>query len=1000
MRALAALLVCAVAVPAAAVLRIDTFAGKGYGDGGPAIAAAVNLFATDGPGDALATADGAVLFTDRNNHRVRRVDLATGIITTVAGNGSPGSLGDDGPAELAQLHDPDGIALDAAGNLYIAERLGYRIRRVDAATGTIATIAGTGTPTGAIDGPGGNPRDDLGDGGLALSASFKQPVAVAVDPAGDLYVADYDNQRIRRIDLGTGIITTYAGTGTGGYNGENVAALAAELGDPGGIQFDGAGNLYLAELGNGRVRRIAAGGSHAVTTVAGRGPSQPFDGDGGPATAAGLKFPFRLALLPAGCGGAGAPACEIWFGDSGHHCVRRVDANGVITTVVNGPPAPGVEPTAGNGGDGGPSIAARLDTPGALRGPGNTVVVVDAGPQASRVRLHDVATGTIRALAGDGQASFGGDGLPATQARLNRPTGLARDAAGNLYVTDHENFRVRRITPDGVMGTFAGGPERGGDGDGGLAIAARFDQPTGVAVAPSGDVLVTDARTHTVRRVDAGGVIGPLAGLAYTAGSGGDGGPAVDARLNTPLRTTADAAGNLFIADFNNHRIRRVDAATQVITTVAGSGAPGSSGDGGPATAAKLNNPASVAVGADGSLYVADFANHRIRVVDPAGVIHPLAGTGVETGSLDGPGGNAADDRRDGGPASAATFSEPTGIRLAPDGALLVADQGNNVIRRLAPRADGTVGLDSVVTTIVGDGRAAFAGDGGDALAASLNRPTEVLPLDDGTLLITDRGNQRVRIAIPLADLCAAPCDDQDPCTIDACDPSTGCSHVPTADGDADGVCDALDNCPTAANPAQQDGDGDGRGDACPEDPIPGSDTPCQRGDDTCIPGTGPAATDCLVETIVAGRVAQGTVVCADGDATCDADAAPGSCRFRVAWCFNNADPRVACTASGVKRFRIGATLRPRRAGRAVASLAYAAVTHAVGQGALRTGRGLSFAPALATADLCTAPVEVDVPLRKRGRRAGNAVLTVRGSGDGRLRDTDRLRLRCEPPVP
>jgi hypothetical protein len=542
------------------------------------------------------------------------------------------------------------------------------------------------------------------------------------------------------------------------------------------------------------------------------------------------------------------------------------------------------------------------------------------------------------------------------------------------------------------METVAGSALRAGStdnattlGDGGPARSARLGEPTGVALLGA-DLLVTDARTDTVRRVAADGTIGAFAGTAGAPGNTGDDGPATEARLDTPLRSTVDGAGNVFVADFNNHTVRRIDAASGTITRVAGTGTAGSGGDGGSALAATLRTPASVAVGADGTVYIADFGNNRIRMVDPSGTIRPLAGTGARST----PG--APDD----GPAALATFADPTGIRLDVDGSLLVADQGNNVIRRIAPDGSGVLSPSSTVSTLLGNGAPTYAGDGGNALAASLNRPTEVLPLGDGRLLVADRGNQRVRIAIPVTSLCEVSCADADPCTADSCDPVAGCMHAPGTDGDQDAVCDLLDNCPATPNPDQSDADGDGHGDVCP-----GGDSanPCRAGEPRCIPGTGAPRKDCLVETVVEGAQGQPVVRCTDGDPACDRDPEVGRCRFTVAWCFNNADPRVACTATGLRRVTLKARMKPRAAGNEVAQTATAAVARIATAAASTTGGTVAFAPPLTEPDRCTNVVEITVPLRvrPRGPRPGKATLRAVGTATPRGRDADRIRLICEP---
>lgn len=381
-----------------------------------------------------------------------------------------------------------------------------------------------------------------------------------------------------------------------------------------------------------------------------------------------------------------------------------------------------------------------------------------------------------------------GDGRPATAASLDHPAGLLRDARGDIYIADHNHARVRRVRASRrrrTITTIAGTGQQGFGGDGGRATEALLTLPTGLAFTRARDLLVVDAGSeqsgNTVRRIDRKGIIHTFAGMgAAPAGDSGDGGRADAAELNTPLRAVVARNGDVYIVELNNHRVRRVRASDGIIYPVAGTGIAGDAGDDGPAVDALLDQPAGLALGAHGTLYIADFGNDRIRVVGPDGTIHALAGTGVQTGSVDGEGGDPSDDLHDDGPAFAATFFKPTGLALDRQGALLVADQGNNRIRRIARDETGTLSPASIVTTIVGNGVGAFAGDGGDARAASLLIPTDVLPLSRGRLVVADRGNDRVRIVVPVSDtnLCSASCDDGNPCTADACDPATGCSHV------------------------------------------------------------------------------------------------------------------------------------------------------------------------------------------------------------------------------
>ena len=327
--------------------------------------------------------------------------------------------------------------------------------------------------------------------------------------------------------------------------------------------------------------------------------------------------------------------------------------------------------TFGFGGDGGPATAAQLYTPSgaALDGAGN-LYIADTGN--NRIRKVDADTGVISTVAGDGTPGFGGDGGPAVSAQLRRPRGVATDGSGNLYIADTSAPRIRKVDSSGVISTVAGDGTPGSGGDGGPAVAAQLGVPFGVALDGAGNLYIAD-RGNRIRKVDADtGVISTVAGDG-TRGFGGDGGPAVAAQLNWPTGVALDGAGNLYIADFNNQRIRKVDAGTGVISTVAGIGTHGSRGDGGAAVSAELEYPSGVALDGAGNLYIADWANQRIRKVDPAGVISTVAGDGTK-----GYGG-------DGGPAVAAQLDHPFGVALDGDGNLYIADSGNHRIRRLTP---------------------------------------------------------------------------------------------------------------------------------------------------------------------------------------------------------------------------------------------------------------------------------------------------------------------------
>ena len=660
--------------------RIDTFAGGGLGDGGPASQARLYF-----PRGVAVDSTGNLYIVDSSNHRIRKVD-STGTITTVAGTGESGFSGDGGPASQARLYFPRGVAVDSAGNLYIADR--SRIRKIDS-TGTITTVAGTGK------------YGFSGDGGPATQALLSFARGVAVDGAGNLYIADGPNYRIRKVDS-TGTITTIAGMGGGG--GDGGPAVLAQLGNPRGVAVDSAGNLYIA--GAHRIRKIDSTGT--ITTVAGTG-KYGFSGDGGPAVLAQLMNPRGVAVDSAG---------NLYIADTGNHRIRKVDAAGTITTFV------GTE-EYGFGGDGGPATQARLNDPFSVAvDSAGSLYIADTGNH--RIRKVD-STRTITTFVGG--VFFGGDGGPATQARLAAPSGAAVDSAGNLYIVDSSNHRIRKVDSTGTITTVAGTGESGFSGDGGPATQARLAAPSGAAVDSAGNLYIVDSSNHRIRKVDSTGTITTFAGTGEV-GFSGDGGPAIQAQLDTPGGVAVDSTGNLYIADTGNHRIRKVDS-TGTITTFAGTGEYGFDGDGGSASQARLTLPTGVAVDSTGNLYIADTGNHSIRKVDSTGTITTIAGMG-ELGF----GG-------DGGPAMMAHLFTPFDVAVDSTGNLYIADNSNHRIRKV----DST----GTITTIAGTGGVGFGGDGGPATQGHFYSLFGVAVDGAGNLYIADTGNHRIRLLTPTA---------------------------------------------------------------------------------------------------------------------------------------------------------------------------------------------------------------------------------------------------------
>jgi uncharacterized protein (TIGR03437 family) len=550
---------------------ITTVAGTGTpgytGDNNPATSA--QLY---GPTAVAVDSAGNLYIADTNNQCIRKV--ANGVITTVAGNGARGSSGDNGPATSALLSNPYGLAVDAAGNLYIADSSNNRIREVSG--GMIATVAGNGAAGFG------------GDNGPATSAHLAYPQDLAVDSAGNLYIADTNNNRIRKVS--NGVIATLAGTATYGFSGDNGLATSAQLNNPYGVAVDPAGNLYIADTFNNRVRKVS---NRVITTVAGDG-TVGFSGDNGPATSAQLADPWSVAVDSAG---------NLYIADYGNNRIRKV-SNGVIATVAgNG--------TRGSLGDNGPATSAQFYGPAGLAvdSLGN-LYIADYGNN----RIRKLSNGVIATVAGGG-ASLGDNG-PATSAQLALPYGIAVDSGGNLYVADWGNNRIRKVS-NGVITTVAGTGTRGFGGDNGLATGAQLANPQGVAVDSAGNLYIADFGNASIRKVS-NGIITTVAGNG-TPGFSGDNGPATSAQLYLPYGVAVDSAGNLYIGDSGNNRVRKVS--NGVIATVAGNGTFGFSGDNGPATSAQLANPYGVAIDSAGNLYIGDSGNSRIRVSAPLPII-------------------------------------------------------------------------------------------------------------------------------------------------------------------------------------------------------------------------------------------------------------------------------------------------------------------------------------------------------------------------------------------
>jgi hypothetical protein len=654
---------------------ITTVAGSGNnGDGLTALSAAFNT-----PTSLCYDIQGNMYIADRNNNRIRKIDVTTGLVSTFAGTGTTYLLVNGIPATTANLNTPMSITPDGLGNIYICEQSNHAIRKVDITTGIITTVAGTGTP------------GFTGDNGLATAARISFPRWICTDSIGNIYMAD-GNNRIRKITVSTGIISTVAGNGTAGFSGDGGPATAAALNLPIGVFVDKDGNIFIAESSNNRIRKVTVS-TGIISTFAGTGVPG-YTGDGGLATAAALASP--------GCV-VGDTLGNLYVTSNVNPVIRKINTAGIITTIAG-------TGTAGFSGDGGNAIAAQLaNAPLVFFDTSGNLLIADANN--NRIRKINAADNVITTIAGAGTNPTG-DGGQAIVAGLNNPNGIFFDRNNNYYLTERKNSIRKVNTGTGIITTIAGTGTAGFSGDGGLAVNAQLNIPAFSCMDTSGNILIADAGNFRIRKIDtATGIITTIAGTGDNI-FGGDGGPAINADLNGLLGICTDAANNIYITGGN--RIRKIDAATGIISTIAGTGTAGYSGDNGLATAALLNSPFSLCVDGSGNLYCADRNNFAVRKINlTTGIITTYAGSGI------------AGTTGDGGLATLARIGSVFGIALDRRDNIYLMDQSISRVRRVD-------GLTGIITAVSGSGTRGYYGDGGLATLAWIQ----------GTGIATDTANQ------------------------------------------------------------------------------------------------------------------------------------------------------------------------------------------------------------------------------------------------------------------
>gem|GEM_PF-802471 len=743
---------------------ITTLAGTGVagyaGDGGNALSAKFHS-----PIQIAVSKKGDIYVADTYNNRVRKFNVSTGIITTVAGNGGTGYSGDGGLATSAEVSRPMGVALDEQENLYITHQ--YCIRKVNAATGRISTLAGSSTSGFA------------GDGGPAAGARFADLLGIAADKNGNVFVADVFNNRIRKITA-AGTVSTVAGTGTDGYNGDNRAATTANLKMPYDVTVDNSGNLYIADTYNERIRVVNTSG--IIRTIAGIG-SYGYSGDGAAATNAEMRLPYSLTVTAAG---------DVYIADKENNCIRRVNTSGIISTIavtasgaLNQPSAIAVGAngvfyvadwqnnrirsfTDGNALSDVKLSAATINEKAPLMTTIGTLSTTDAGADTYTYTLvsgdgdNDNAAFTVAGDLLKSNTTFdyaskntykirirttSGSGLfyekaltisvnapelkysiTAVEALFGKPFAIKVAANGDIYAVDRDHNKVLKYkAADRTVSTIAGTGSSGYNGDGIPAVNATLNSPVRLALAANGDVYIADNGNNRIRKVSAAtGLITTVAGNG-TAGYV-QGGQATANPIGKPYAIALDNAGNIYFSEVYTQRILKVNASNGTIQTLAGQGYPSYNGENILASTAQLSFVYGLAVAANGDIYLGEQGNYLLRKISAAdSKISTVAGVPTSFGYSG-----------DEGPAAYAKVAWVTDVAIAANGDVYFADYNNYRIRRVAAAS-------GIITTVAGSGAGGNNGDGGSALAAAITSFSLAIGGPDNDIYVSGDGVTQVR---------------------------------------------------------------------------------------------------------------------------------------------------------------------------------------------------------------------------------------------------------------